>query len=162
MLFDLIQLDSFHWVRLQHATDQIFAVRRDLNWHTIVTLLDLHKQQSELFIIEWQTTANHGVQNDTARPNVNFLPTVGLAGDDFRCGVIWRPAGCAQSDTIFGGIGQAKIYQLDVMVFIKEEVLGLQVAMYHLVKVAVLYRRNDLLEDAPSFVFSELYMIKEG
>ena len=88
MLFDLIQLDSFHWVRLQHATDQIFAVRRDLDWHPIVALLDLHKQEGQLLVIKWQTSADHCIEDYTARPDVNFLATVGLAGNDFWCRII--------------------------------------------------------------------------
>ena len=118
MLLNLVQFDSFHWVGLQHSSDQIFAVRRNLDWHAVVALLDLVKEQGQLLIIKWQASTDHGIKYDATRPYVDFLPTVGLARNDFGCRIIRGTAGSAESYAIFGRICQAKINQLDVVVLV--------------------------------------------
>jgi len=66
VLLDFTQFDSFDWVGLQHAPDQVFAVWWDFHRHPVVALLDLHKQQGQLLVIERQASADHGIQDDTA------------------------------------------------------------------------------------------------
>ena len=156
MLLNLVQFDSFHWVGLQHSSDQIFAVRRDLDWHAVVALLDLVKEQGQLLIIKWQASTDHGIKYDATRPYVDFLATVGLTGNNFGCRIIRGAARCAESHAIFCRICKAKVNELDVVILVQQQILRLQVAVYHLVKVRIFDGRNDLLEDAASFIFGEL------
>jgi len=79
VLLDFAQLYSLHRVGLQHAHDEIFAVGRDLDWHAIVALLDLHEEDGQLLVIKWQAAADHRVQDDATAPYVDFLSTVRLA-----------------------------------------------------------------------------------
>lgn len=92
VLLDLAQLDALDGVRLQHAPDKVFAVGWDLRWHPVVPFLNLHEQESELLIIERERTAYHGVQDNATAPNVDLLPRVGLAADDFGCCIVRRAA----------------------------------------------------------------------
>lgn len=118
MLLNLVQFDSFHWVGLQHSSDQIFAVRRDLDWHAVVALFDLVKEQGQLLIIKWQASTDHGIKYDATRPYVDFLATVGLTGNNFGCRVIRGSARCAESHAIFGRICKAKVNELDVVILV--------------------------------------------
>ena len=118
MLLNLVQFDSFHWVGLQHSSDQIFAVRRDLDWHAVVALLDLVKEQGQLLIIKWQASTDHGIKYDATRPYVHFLATVGLTGNNFGCRIIRGAARCTESHAIFGRICKAKVNELDVVILV--------------------------------------------
>ena len=42
----------------------------------------------QLFIIEWETATDHGIQNDPAGPDIDLLTAIGLATDDFWGGIV--------------------------------------------------------------------------
>lgn len=79
VLLDLAELDALHRVCLQHATDQVFAVRWNLHWHPVVALLDLHKEYGQLLVIEGQAATDHGVEDNAAAPDVDLLTTILLS-----------------------------------------------------------------------------------
>ena len=87
-MLDFAKLDPLQRIGLQHASDQILAVGRNLDGHSIVTLLDFHEENGQLFIVKRQTPADHSVENDATRPNVHLLTRVGLARDDLWCSVV--------------------------------------------------------------------------
>lgn len=76
VLFDLAQLNALDRIRLQHASDQILAIRWDLNWHAIIPLLDLHEENCKLLVIKGQTATDHGIEDDATTPYVHLLTTV--------------------------------------------------------------------------------------
>ena len=45
-----------------------------------------------MFIVEGQSAAEEGVENDAAAPHVHLRPRVQFGGDHFRGSVIWGPA----------------------------------------------------------------------
>ena len=156
VLLDLAELYALHRVCLQHATDQVFAVRWNFHRHPVVALLDLHEEYGQLLVIEGQTATDHGVKDNAAAPDVDLLTTVLLTRDDLRRSVVRRAASRAQRHAIFDRVGEAEVDQLDVVVLIEQQILWLQVAVNHLVEVRVLDRRDYLLEDAPGFIFAQL------
>ena len=72
-----------------------------------------------MFIIEWKTAADHSIKDDTTTPNVNLLSAIRLARNDFGSRVVWRPARSTERHAIFGGVGQAEVDQLDVMILVE-------------------------------------------
>ena len=76
VLLNLAELYALDWVCLKHATDQVFAVRWNLHWHPVVTLLDLHKEYGQLLVIKGQAATDHGVEDNAAAPDVDLLTTV--------------------------------------------------------------------------------------
>ena len=41
----LAQGDSFYWISLEHALDEVFDVSRDLTWHVVITLLYFREKE---------------------------------------------------------------------------------------------------------------------
>lgn len=59
-----------------------------------------------MLVVEWQGPAKKCVQNDAARPNINFRSSVKLSGNDFWRGVVGGAAARAKELTVLHHIGQ--------------------------------------------------------
>ena len=156
MLFYFAQFYTFYRICLEHASDQILAVGRDFRWHPVVTLFNLHKKYCQLLIVKRQNATDHGIKNDACAPDVNFLTAVRLSWDDFGSRIVRRTAGCSKSHAILCGVGETKVNQLYVEVFVEKQVFRLQITMNHFMKVRVLDGWYNLLENSPRFIFGKL------
>lgn len=54
------------------------------------------------------------------------------------------------------GVRCTKVSEFDIVVRVEQQVLRLQIAMHHHVRVAVLHARDDLLEEAARLVLAQL------
>ena len=79
MLLDLAQFNSFDRVSLKHSPDEVLAIRRDLHGHSVVSLFDFHKEHCKLLVVKRERSTDHGVQNHSTAPDVDFLSTILLA-----------------------------------------------------------------------------------
>ena len=77
--------------------------------------------------LEWQVPAHHGEEDHAAAPDVDVEALVALAGDHLRGGVAGRPASRFQGFARLVRVAQAKVDELDALVLVKQQVLGLQV-----------------------------------
>ena len=57
-----------------------------------LALNDFFVEGRRVGVLEWQVAADHGVKNDSARPNVRFQPMVLLAAHHLGSRVAGRPA----------------------------------------------------------------------
>ena len=59
-------------------------------WQFVIAVKNLFIQISCIGIFEGKISSDHGVENDSAAPNVDFWTGVELSGDHFWRGVVWR------------------------------------------------------------------------
>ena len=86
-----------------------------------------------MLVVKGKSAAQQGVEDDPTRPDVDLGPGVELARDDLRRGVVWRAATRPQELSVCHHVGQAKVSYLDVLLLVQQQVLGLQVAVDHIV-----------------------------
>lgn len=106
-----------------------------------------------MVIVEGQTTAYHGIQNDATTPNVNLSTPVTHATDDLWGGVVRRPAGCFECQTVAHNVCETEVDQSDVVLIVKQQVFGFEITMSNLVLVRVLQTGYYLLEYLSGIVF---------
>jgi len=115
-----------------------------LNWtEPSQPTVDLLEEERDVIVVERQPSTEHHVEDHSARPNVNLGTSVepiewnhyisffrpgetaqvrdSLSRDDLGGGVIGTPAGRLEKVSIAHDVGESKIGNLDVEVFIKEE-----------------------------------------
>ena len=118
--------------------------------------LDLPEQRRHVLVVEGEGAAQERVEDDAARPDVHLRPGVQLARDDLGGGVVGAAAAGAKKLPVQHHVGEAKVGDLDVEVLVEEEVLRLEVAVHHVVAVAVVHAGDDLLEEATGVPLLEL------
>lgn len=100
-----------------------------------------------ILIIEGKHTAEHQIGDDAERPLVDFL-AIGLLKEDLGCDI--RESAERIKARLVGSdnLGQAKIDDLEasiVAVVLHEDILGLQIAMCHTIRVEVEKGSGDLV-----------------
>ena len=129
MLHDFVNFDALDRVRLEHSVDQIAHIPRDVVRKKEPSLADFLEQHAQLVIVEGERAADHRVQNDSAGPDVDVLASIALATDDLGRCIVGRAAGRRERHAVLHRVGQAEVDQLDVVVFVQQQVLGLQVTV---------------------------------
>mmetsp|Transcript_7285 Transcript_7285/g.26071 ORF Transcript_7285/g.26071 Transcript_7285/m.26071 type:complete len:273 (+) Transcript_7285:1135-1953(+) len=117
--------------------------------------LDLLEEVGDALVVEGQRAAEQRVQDDATAPHVHLRARVHEAGDDLGRRVVGRAARGAQERAILHHVRQAEVSDLDVVVLVQQQVLRLEVSVHHLVEVAVLNARHNLLEDVPCLVLRQ-------
>lgn len=93
MTTNLANTNSRLWVRIEDLCYEIFALGRQELWHLVVCGHDLFVQVRCLWVLEWQVAGDHGVKDDSARPNIRLKTMIALACNHLRCGIAWRATG---------------------------------------------------------------------
>ena len=75
---------------------------------------------------------------------------IDLSLSHLRCRVARTPAGSLKHGAMLIQISQAEVYDLDVVIVIEQDILGLDVSMHDADLVDVLHARNYLLEKLAS------------
>ena len=78
--------------------------------------------------LEWrrgETAAEQRVENHAARPDVHLRSRVHASGDHLGCRVVWRSAGRVEKAAVLQEVGETEVGDLDVVVFVEQEVLRL-------------------------------------
>ena len=88
--------------------------------------------------VEGQLSGDEHVEYDAHAPHVHLGAVVLLAGEDLGRSVWRRAAERLQRRLHVVVAGEAEVGQLDVHVGVEEQVLALEVAMHHVLVVAVL------------------------
>ena len=93
MLFNLLDCDSFIWVNNEDFLDEIFDFFGDSCDGAIVSRNNFFIKFRRFGLHERKGATNHGIQGDTATPNVDKLGIVGrFSLNHLRRGVAWRSA----------------------------------------------------------------------
>ena len=60
----------------------------------------LPEKCGDMLIIEGKSSTEESIEDDTTRPNINFRPSVQLAGYNLRGSIVGRSAGSAQEFSV--------------------------------------------------------------
>ena len=170
LLLDLVEpgvrLDLLDGVALvdvahQDAPQQVLGFRRHEARDRVLAGQDLLVQQALAVFVERQVAAEHRVERDPAAPHVDGHGRVELAVDDLLSeaylgrGVAGRAAG--GFELLFFGVevAEAEVYELEVLVFVDEDVRGLDVAVRAADLVQVLDGGDELAEELAGFELGE-------
>lgn len=100
-----------------------------------------------IIVIERQFPAQQGVENYSQTPNIDFLSSIFLPLEHFRRTVADCPAPRLQvtcRSLVFSC--EAEIDQLDILMFVQENVFQLQVPVDAALHVYIVHRTNELRE----------------
>ena len=73
-----------------------------------------------MVVIEGQASADHGIQDDSTRPDVYLRTAIAQPADNFWSGVVWRTAGCFERQRVTHDVGETEIDQTDVVMVVKQ------------------------------------------
>ena len=161
-----MRLDLFDGVALvdvadEDALEQVLGFLRDEAGDGVLAGEDLFVEQTLAVFVEGQVAAEHGVEGDAAAPDVDGDRRVELAVDDLLkrdylgSGVAGRAAGGLE--LLFFGVevAEAEVDELEVLLFVDEDVRWLDVAVSAADLVQVLDGRDELSEKLAGFEFGE-------
>ena len=112
----------------------------------VLAALDELQEGAGVGVVEGQAAGEEGVEDDAAAPRVGEAAVVGHAADDLGGGVVRGAAGGEEG----GGAheaGHAKVGDLEGEVGGEQQVLGLEVAVADVVRVAVVEAFQQLVEE---------------
>ena len=148
------QIHTFKWIYDQALFDEVFRVWACLNVIRELesTSLDLLVGLLHLLRLERWATMQHGIENDTDRPEVNFIAVSIGSVEHFWCKIIWSSANCSFTLTLVENLrSKSKISNLESHSLCEEQVSQLQVSMNYLVLMNVLHRLHQLVNVKSSF-----------
>ena len=103
-----------------------------------------------IFILEGESSAEHHIENDSATPNINLRAGVKAPSNNFRCGVIGTSATRFEEVAVLDLARETEVGNLDVQVFVEQDIFWLEIPVNNLEFVAVFDARHDLLEEPTS------------
>ena len=140
-------------VNFHYLAKKVLTVIAETFRHLELPGEDLLVKFTSVFIFERQIPSYHREQNNAAWPDVNAWAIVQLPLDHFRCCVAGTSTRCFQSLTLFICVAQSEVNQLQVVLIIKKEVLGLEVSVDDTQFVKILNTWDYLLEKFASLLF---------
>ena len=114
-----------------------------------------------VLVLERQPAAEHDMQYDAARPNVDLVAGVEPAANDLGRGVVRGATRGAEHVVLPLPDGHAEVSHLDVAVAVEEKVLRLKVAVGDVETVAVVDGGDDLLKVAEGFGGGQAALLTE-
>ena len=72
MVPDLRYSDSSLWICVQNLLYDVFALGREELWHLVISGHDLLVQIGCLGVLERQVACNHGIKDDSTRPDIRL------------------------------------------------------------------------------------------
>ena len=112
MVVDLSDAVSLCGVDVQHLLYQILEVLAYKIREHEVSRKNLRVEFGSVVVLEGQGAADHGEEDDSARPDVHLQAVVLLAADHFGRGVAGRPAGSLEQLSRLVGVAEPKIHNL--------------------------------------------------
>ena len=94
MVLNISYCETPDWVRIENSFDKIFAVFAYEFWNCVVSIEDLFVEHISLGIFEWQVATDHGIEDDSATPDVSRQTMVLLSSNHFWSRIAWTSTGC--------------------------------------------------------------------
>jgi hypothetical protein len=152
---DLLDLESGVRVSVEDVLQEVPGFDAHVRGDGVVALHDLLVEQLGVRVVEGQVPAEHRVEDHACGPDVHAEPHVLLPRYHLRCRVARRAAGRLEQLVAFVEVAQAEVDDLDVLVLVQQQVLGLEVSVDDAELVDVLDAGDDLLEELAGFLFFE-------
>ena len=124
-------------------------------WVVDHTSLDLCVQLRHALIIEWYFAADQHVQYDAETPNIDFRSGVLTGLQQFWCCKIQASTESFEKRLWRKEIAEPKVDDLDITSLADQDILDLQITMYHRISVTVIQSTGDLATEFPCLFFLE-------
>lgn len=158
---DSLQVDSQLRIRVDQSFQQVLDFVGKKLREQETSPEDLLEEKVGVWVFEGKKPANHGVENDSGRPDINHLARVVLSGNHFWSGVAGGAAGSFQQLAFSVDIRETKIDEFDVVFGVEEKVFGLQVPVTNLETVQILQAIHELTEHFFGFFFEEEFLLDD-
>lgn len=112
MFGDMLQRIAALGFNDQHVSNELFALLRHEEGNSKFSADDNASEIVESGAIEWQSSANEHIENDTQTPNVSPRSVVLESLKDFRCGVRRRPAERSEKHALGKCVAESEIGKL--------------------------------------------------
>ena len=143
----LIKVGPALRVSVEDPRDQVTSRITDIDMvgKRIAVLLNSTISGFDIGSLEGWLPNNQSVNNDTERPNIDFIGVPRFALEHFRGYVVWCTANCSLFLTIKIKLGcKAKISQFDLHLVVKKQISQLQIPMNYPMLVQVFESIDDL------------------
>ena len=118
MVSDIIHSKPLLGICVQDSSYYVFALARKELGKSVLRTHDFLVQIWCFWVLEWQITANHGVEYHTAAPNISLETVVSLAGDHLRGCVAGRATSCLQCCPWLIHVAETEVYDLQSQIVI--------------------------------------------
>jgi hypothetical protein len=109
-----------------------------------------------MLVVERQVPADHCVKNNSTSPYVDIGATVDSPLQQLWGSIVRRSATCFKIQRVLHSRGESKVYQLDIVELINENILQLEISMGYLMVVRVFHSRDYLFEEMPGLILPQL------
>lgn len=145
------------WIDDENFTDKVSEVIWKVGGHRILRCLNLLIQLRCVLILERKVASYHRKQDNSATPYICHEPLILLTFDHFRSCIARASARCFKKLAFFVEISKSEVYNLDIVVVIKEYVFGFEVPVDYADLVDVFNAWNNLLVIFAGFLFFEIF-----
>lgn len=122
---DVLDSNTRLGVRVQDLLNEVLALRREELGHLVIGSHNLLVQIRCLGVLEGEVASDHGVENDTTRPNVRLQTVISLPGDHLGRCIAWRATRCLQRLILLVHVGKTEVDDLERVVVVQQKVLRL-------------------------------------
>lgn len=126
------------WIDIQNVPEDIASLSGKDFGHLEIPRNNLLIKFAGVWVLEGQITTQHGINDDSARPNIDVHAFVFFTCDHLRGSVAGRSTSSFQ---FFAGlvlVGQSEVNNLNVLVGIEQQVLGLEITVDYSIFMNVL------------------------
>lgn len=113
-------------------------------------------QVLRIFPFEWKAATEHGIEKDAGGPDVGRRSLVVTSLHNLRCHVRWRATENLKLCLWRRAATESKVYELDHLLAVNDNVLQLNVSMCDVSVVQVFQSKEELLDDSFGFLLSKL------
>lgn len=155
VISDVLDSEALGRIWIQDARYQVLGLFAEERWEFVVGVQNLLVQLLRVLVLERQVPTDHGVQDDSAGPDVCTESEVPLALDHLGSGVARTTASGLEPLAMLVEVRQTEVYELDRVIVVQQQVLWLEVTMHNTKLVNVLNSADDLLVHLGSLVLFE-------
>lgn len=120
-------------------------------------------QFAGLWVFKGQTSTEHGVEDDSAWPDVHKECLILLfAFDHLRCSIAGRATGSLEPLIFFIGVGESEVDNSNGVIVVKEQVFWLEISVDDVEFMDVLDAADDLLKESASLLFGYSWSYCKG
>ena len=142
-------------IGVEYFLDQVRAIPRNVFRNGVITLQNLFVQLIRIIVLKWQVPTKHGVQDNTARPNIDLKTFVLFASNHLRCRITWATTRGLKALIRLIHVREAEIDNLDIIrSLLKQKILRLEITMTYAIFVQMFHTFHNLTKE-----FGRIYII---
>lgn len=150
-----VDAGSLGRILLEDGRDEALRLFGEAVGDLKVALQNLLLHDSLVIVIEWQSSAQKGVEDDTERPDIDLFSRIPPAGKHLWRGIAGGAAKRVHETVALELARKAKVAKLDIAALVEENVFELEIAVNDALAVYVGDGEAELAKDSASFGLSE-------